>query len=79
MIKIVLLIHCAWGILALNFPLTKSRETCLIVTQGYYEFEYVVSGHNEKEVRCIVQEKDRVIYEVRGKSEFEAEFNVTQG
>ncbi len=47
---------------ALNFPLSKSRETCLIITQGYYEFEYVVSGHTEKEVRCIISELDRVIY-----------------
>jgi hypothetical protein len=54
----------------LNFPLSKSRETCLIITQGYYEFEYVVSGHTEKEVRCLIAEVDRVIYEVRGKSEF---------
>lgn len=66
----------AWG---LNFPLSKSRETCLVITQGHYEFEYVVSGHTEKEVRCLISELDRVIYEIRGKSEFEAEFEVTQG
>ena len=33
---------------ALNFPLTRTRETCFVVTQGNYEIEYVVSGQSEK-------------------------------
>lgn len=41
--------------LTLNIPLTRSRETCLVITQGFYEFEFVVSGNNEKEVRCVIQ------------------------
>ncbi len=62
----------------LNFPLTKSRETCLVVSQGDYEFEFVVSGQSEKEVRCVIQEEERQILQVMGKSEFEGEFTVTR-
>jgi hypothetical protein len=54
----------------INIPLARSRETCLVITQGSYEFEYVVSGINEKEVRCVIQEANHIIVEVRDKSEF---------
>lgn len=44
--KITILIAIFVVTLSLNFPLTRTRETCFIITQGQYELEYVVSGNS---------------------------------
>ena len=44
--RILTLIVLILTVNSLNIPLPRSRETCMVITQGNYEFEYVVSGVN---------------------------------